>query len=157
MVVVSSFKELNMTKAKFVICAGLLTAFAVLTMSCGAISQGVQAGKEAYNLTLIGQAYKDYCSTNSKGPKDADELMKSTSKQEEKDAIQQAKDGKFTIIWNVNLSDPTVVTSGAVLGYAPAPINNQRVVLLTDGQATNIPETTFQSKPKADTIKGKGK
>lgn len=146
-----------MRKVNALIGVAAVIGFALLALACSGIQQGVQVGKEAYNLTLVGQAYQEYCDTNKKGPADVDALLNAADAQH-KDAIQQVKDGKFTVIFGVNLSDPAVKSSGAVLGYAPAPVNGQRVVLLTDNpQAQAIPESTFQSKPKATAGGGSGK
>jgi hypothetical protein len=138
-----------MKNAKLVFCGVLLSAFALLAVACGAVKQGIQAGQDAMSLTLLGHTYQTYCTANKKGPANADDLLKSANAQNEKNAIQEVKDGKFTLIWNVNLDDPSGGNANKVLGYAAAPINGQRVVLFGSGKVEAIPEADFQAKPKA--------
>jgi hypothetical protein len=138
-----------MTKAKWSSCAAL-AAFAALAVACSGIQQGIQAGKDAVNLQLIGQTYKSYCTTNKKGPANADDLMKSANTQQDKDAVQLIKDGHFDAVWNVNVNEPTAGGSGAVLVWTKTPTNNVRVALMADTTTVNTyQEADFQKQPKA--------
>ena len=139
-----------MKNARLSLGAVAMLAFVLLSLACSGISQGIQAGKDAMNLQLIGQAYKSYCSSNNKGPANADELMKSANTQQEKDAVQAVKDGTYEVVWNVNLSDGSSGGSGAVLANAKTAINGVRVALMADGSTvTTFPEADFLAKPKA--------
>src|SRR5262249_28729744 len=98
-----------MTKAKWLICAAVLAAFAVLAVACGGFTQAV---KEGISLKFAGQLYQRYQSQKNKPPANADDLLSVATTQEEKDAVQAIKDKKIEIIWGVDLNDPTCYPSG---------------------------------------------
>ncbi len=111
--------------------------------------QGVQAGKDAIALQQIGTAYRKYCQTNKKGPANVDDLLKSATTQDEKDAVNQIKDGKYTAVWGLDVTDPKVGTNNIILVYTATATNGIRVVLMADCKTvTSLSEADFQSKSK---------
>lgn len=141
-----------MTKVKWSICAAL-AAFAALAVACSGFTQGV---KDGMNLTIIGQLYQKYCDTKKKAPANSDDLLSVATTKEEKDAVQAIKDGKLTLLWNVDLNDPKQFPDGkgsTVLGYSNATVSDARMVLYADGKMEGIPDADFKKKPQA----GKGK
>jgi hypothetical protein len=146
-----------MTKAKWSNCAAL-AAFAALAVACSGIQQGIQAGKDGMNLALIGQAYKSYCDTNKKGPANVDDLLKATTDQSQKDAIQLIKDGHFEAVFGVNVNDAGAGGSNAMLAWTKTPTNNTRVVLMADTTSVKtLQEADFQKQQKAKSGTGGGK
>jgi hypothetical protein len=146
-----------MRKAKLMICAVSLIAFVGLSVACGAFKAGMQAGKDAVSLQQIGTVYKNYCTTNKKGPADADELMKSATTQSEKDAVQEIKNGNLTAIWGVDVTDPKAGGNSSILAYTTNANNGVRAVLMADcTTVTSFQEADFQKHAKATpTTKGK--
>lgn len=138
-----------MKYTKSLICAVCLTAFLVVTVACSGFTQGV---KDGMNLTLIGQLYQKYCNDKKKAPGGPDDLLSVANSQEEKDAVQAIKDGKLTVIWNMDLNDSKAFpdgTNNTVLGYSNATFSDARMVLYASGKMEGIPDVEFKKKPQA--------
>ena len=146
-----------MRKAKLSVCAVLMAAFAVLTMACGVFQASIQAGKDTITISQIGQVYRSYCTKNMKGPATADDLTKTATTPDENSAIQQIKDGKFTVVYNLNVNDPTVGNGTTILAYTATANNGVRVVLMADCVSIqSMQEADFQNKLKNNTPPTKG-
>jgi len=128
---------------------GLLVVFTLLAVACGGLTQGIQDG---VHLNFIGQLYQRCLTANKKPPSGPDDLLPLAKAQEEKDAVQAIKDGKLTIIWDVNLNDDKQFPDGksnTVLGYANATLGGARQVLMADGKFTTLDDADFQKKTQA--------
>lgn len=137
-----------MHKVNGVICAATAIAFALLAVACSGVQQGIQAGKDAIALQQIGTVYRSYCQTNKKGPASVDDLLKSATTQDEKDAVNQIG-SKFTAVWNLDVTDPKVGTNNTILVYTSASNTGIRVVLMADcTTVTSLSEADFQTKLK---------
>ena len=106
-----------MKQTKLLICGVTLSAFALLAIACGGFTQGVQDG---IHLNLDRPVlYQRYLNKTKKPPMGPDDLLTVATSQQEKDAVQAIKDGKVTIIWNVNLNDLNQLSRGRQEHHGP--------------------------------------
>jgi hypothetical protein len=135
----------------------LLVAFALLSVACSGIQQAAQRQQKSNELNMIGLAYHNYCNMHQKGPVGPDDLIK--DQPEVTAVMQKVKNGEYTIIWNVNMSNMAQFTQGTfntVLGYETSAPTSGGVVLMCDGAAINMTASEFNGKTKAKPQSGVG-
>jgi hypothetical protein len=136
------------------ISALLLVTCALLSIACGAAAKVREAADRATrsnDLKQIALAYMSFCTKNSKGPANADELSK--DQPEATVALQRVKSGEFTILWGVNLDNQRLFDvngrSITVLGYESTVPASGGLVLMCDGAVQGMTAAEFKAKPQA--------
>jgi hypothetical protein len=130
----------------------LLTWFAVLSMACGSVRQAAERATRSNDLKQIALSYMNYCDTNKpKGPANVDDLLKIDPQLAP--VAQKVKSGDYTVIWNVNLSDPKTFEpnglSNTVLAYETAAPSAGGQVVMCDGFVKTMTAAEFNAAPKA--------
>jgi prepilin-type processing-associated H-X9-DG protein len=131
------------------LCGAALVAFALLSTACGSVQQAAQRQQRKNDLLQIGLAYHSYLDANIKGPAKAEDLLPYI---ENNAVLLQKMKSDYTIIWGVDLKNPTLLTQGTkntVLGYESSAPTSGGQVLMCDGSVEQMTAAEFKAAPQA--------
>ncbi|HEY7428751.1 MAG TPA: hypothetical protein VH682_31260 [Gemmataceae bacterium] len=135
------------------IAMGFVALLALLTVGCGRVKQAAEKTRNTNELKHIALLYQNYLDINHAAPANADDLLKiASSDPQAVQAVQQAKSGKYVILWGATTSEMQKNpqgSSGTILGYEKDVPTAGGLVLMGDGGVKNMTAAEFQSAPKA--------